>query len=90
MSEDEEGREVVNWRTLLPPLCPPLPMLLQHGEDEEEVQVAAVDIRLLQRRPGHMGKIAMSKLGKEELVHGLRMGWLGIWGYAEAVNWASL
>ena len=45
--------------------------------DREEVQIAAVDIGLLHRRLGHMGKSAMTRLGREEMVRGLEDGMAG-------------
>ena len=49
-------------------------MLLPVNEEEEEVLTAAVDIELLHRRLGHMGKTAMARLVKEDLVHGMEGG----------------
>ena len=74
MSEDDEGRAVVNCTTLLPPFCSPPPMLLPINEEEEEVLTAALDIELLHRRLGHMGKTAMARLVKEDLVRGMEGG----------------
>ena len=42
-------------------------MLLPAEEVAEEALVAAVDMELLHRRLGHMGKTAMIRLGKEVL-----------------------
>ena len=61
----------MNLKTLLSYRCFPVPMLLL-VKVEEEVQVAAIDIGLLYRRWGLMGKSAMLRLGKEELVRGLK------------------
>ena len=77
MSEDEEGKTIVNCRTYQPTLLPSFPMLMFIKEVEEEVQVAAVEIGLLHRRLGHMGKSAMIRLMKEELVRGLEGGVAG-------------
>ena len=77
MSEDEEGRAVVNSNILLPPICPPPPMLLPIDEEEGEAMVAAVDIDLLHRRLGHMGKTAMARLVKKDLVCGMEGGAVG-------------
>ena len=74
MSEDDEGRAVVKCTTLLPPFSPPPPMLLPINEENEEVLTAAVDIDLLHRRLGHMGKTAMARLVKEDLVRGMEGG----------------
>ena len=46
-------------------------MLLLAEEVVEEAHVAAVNMELLHRRLGHMGKTAMIMLGKEKLVRGL-------------------
>ena len=77
MCVDQEGRAVVNCRTLLPLPSPSIQILLPVKAIEEEVQIAAVDIGLLHRRLGHMGKSAMTRLGREEMVRGLEGGMAG-------------
>ena len=74
MSEDDEGRAVVNCTTLLPLLCSPPPMLLPINEEEEEALTGAVDTELPHRRLGHMEKTAMARLLKEDLVRGMEGG----------------
>ena len=80
LEEDVEGRAVVNCKTLLPPIPPLLSSLLPVEKVAEEAHVAAVDLELLHRRLGHMGKTAMARLGKEELVRGLEGGVVGEMG----------
>ena len=80
MEVDAEGGAVVSGKTLLPPI-PPLPsMSLLAEEVAEEALVASVDMELLHRRLGHMGKTAMIRLGKEELVRGREGGVIGEMG----------
>ena len=77
MEEDEEGRALVNCKTVLPPI-PPLPSrVLPAAEAAEEALVVAVNMH---RRLGHMGKTAMTGLGEEELVRGLEGGVVGEMG----------
>ena len=64
----------MNCTTLLPPFSPPPPMLLPINEEKEDVLTAVVDIELLHRRLGHMGKTAMARLVKEDLVRGMEGG----------------
>ena len=61
-------------RTVLPPPSLHSSELLLVEEDTGEALVAVVDIELLHRRLGYMGKTAITRLGKEELVNGLEGG----------------
>jgi len=80
MDVDGEGRSVLNCMTMLPPPSSPPVMLLPVEFVPEEVLVAAVELELLHRRLGHMGKTAMTRLGKEGLVRGLEGGVVGEMG----------
>ena len=80
MEVDAEGRAVVDGKTLLPPIPFLTSMLPPVEELAEEAFVAAVDMELLHRRLGHMGKTAMARLEKGDLVRGLEGGVVGEMG----------
>ena len=40
----------------------------------DKVMVAVMDIELLHRRMGHMGSVALKRLGRDGIVHGLAGG----------------
>lgn len=66
--------------TLLPPPLPPSlspSEILSVEEDAFEVMVAIVDIELQHRRMGHMGSVALKRLGRDDLVRGLAGGVVG-------------
>ena len=48
-------------------------------EKEEEALVAAINVNLLHRRVGHLGKAGMERMAREGLVRGLEGG-LGLLG----------
>lgn len=71
MSEDDEGRAVVDCRTLLPPSPYPSLFLLEMApvqEAGEEVMVTAVAVELLHRRMGRMGSATLTQLGRDDFV----------------------
>ena len=55
-------------------------------EKNEEVVVAAIDVKVLHKRVGHLGKVGMERVAREGLVRGLEVGWLGKWKCARAVS----
>ena len=80
MTEDAEGRAMVECTTLLPPFSSPsqsLPEMLPIEETIVEVMVAAVDIELLHRRKGHIESAALKRVGRDELVRNLEGGVVG-------------
>ena len=46
-------------------------------EEKEEALVAAIDVKELHRRVGHLGKVGMERLASEGLVRGLEGGVAG-------------
>lgn len=80
MNDDEEGKAMVEYMALIPPSPYPsmLPLEVAHvHEATKEVMVATVEVELLHRRMGHMGSATMARLGRDDLVRGLKGGVVG-------------
>ena len=83
MKEDSEGRVVIDCTTLGPD-CATFPAeTMEVGgekseepeevakeEEKEEALVAEIDVKVLHRRVGHLGKVGMERLARDGLVRG--------------------
>ena len=87
MKEDSEGRVVIDCTTLLPHSAVFLTEVVKTGgerveepvevvkeEKKEEALVATLDVKVLHKRVGHLGKAGMERLAWEGLVRGLEGG----------------
>ena len=57
------------------------------GEGDDDEAFVAIDAELLHRRMGHVGKVALDRLVRVDLVRGLEVGWLGRWECVRVVSW---
>ena len=90
VKEDSEGRAVIDCTTLLSDGATFPAELVKIGgerveepvevvmeEEKEEALVAALDVKVLHKRVGHLGKAGMERLAREGLVRGLEGGLAG-------------
>ena len=90
MKEDSEGRAVIECTTVLPDSAAfpaevvkiggeraEEPVEVVKEEKKEEALVVALDVRVLHKRVGHLGKAGMERLAREGLVKGLEDGLAG-------------
>ena len=97
MKEDSEGRVVIDCTTLLPDTATFLvvevveiggerveePREVVKEEKNEEALAAALDVTVLHKKVGHLGKAGMERLAREGLVRGLEGGLAGEMGMCE-------
>ena len=80
MIEDHEGRAVIDCQTRLPCMSGnssfPVETVDGEGEGGEKMEegFVAIDVKLLHRRVGHIGKAGMERLARDGLVRGLEGG----------------
>ena len=87
MKEVSEGRVIIECTTLLPDCAASPAEVVEIGgekleepkevakeEENEEALVAALDVKVLHKRVGHLGKVGIKRLAREGFVRGLGDG----------------